>query len=217
MLTNLTISSRICVFIIIGLIFLVITIINGCHLHKHSNNVTKIVTLCLFLALGLCVGSILSCIIVCRTAISHGADKEAVNTLSYSTLRVYNKHSIKETNMALQDLKGKAVIFVRYDCPDCLQLHNSLNQIDDIIFIASRSKLGLQTRSTYSIMLTDVPQGVYIDPNGNAITINIVNRETNSLILDETQIIRLREMERNSLLLSDRSIEKTTQCLKEQL
>lgn len=202
MLTNLTISNRICLFIIIGLIFLAIATIICRQLHKRCNNIAKILALCLFLTFGLCLGNISSSIIVYQIAISHGADEETVAALSYSTLQAYNKHSVKETNIALQELKGKAVIFVRYDCPDCLELHNSLNQIDNVTFIASRSKLGLQARTTYDIALTDVPQGVYIDPNGNAIVINIVNRESDSLMLDESQIIRLREMEQSSLLLS---------------
>lgn len=182
-----------------------------CRRHKHDKNDKHITISNLLILLTACVsglffGNIISIMVTFSTALQHGltADYETTHALSYGEIKYYNKHSIEETIIDDTDeLKGKAIIFVRYDCPDCVKLHEQLSQIDDIIFLASRSELGESVRDIYNICLTEVPQGVYIDPNGKATTINIVNHNNNTITLDLHQIATLRAMATHYDNLSD--------------
>ena len=106
---------------------------------------------------------------------------------------MYRK-SVKETDIDINDLKNKAIIYVRYDCPDCIALHSQLAEIKDMIFLASRSERGKAARDLYDIKLTEVPQGVYISTEGKATTISIVQHDENGIRLDLQQITILREM-----------------------
>ncbi len=146
---------------------------------------------------GLYLGNLLNTAFVFNTAVSHGMVPDADTgeyELSYEEILTYNKYSVKETEITLDELKGKAIIYVRYDCYDCVRLHEQLSAIDNVIFLSSQSKLGKEARNTYNIHLTDVPQGVYIDDNGNATTINIVDRGFDVITLNMQQITNLCEM-----------------------
>ena len=164
---------------------------------KRSLSIGNAFALLLFSITGLFIGNLLSILMTFGTALSHGM---TVNPdtgkydLSYGQILSYNKTSVKETNIDVADLKEKAIIYVRYDCPDCIKLHDQLSEIKDIIFLSSRSDLGKTARSLYDINLTEVPQGVYIDANGKSTTISIIQHTEEDIMLDLQQIAILREM-----------------------
>ena len=171
---------------------------------KRKVNAAKIAILLLFSVEGWFIGNLISIAIAFSIAVSHGMvpnDKTNAYDMTYGEILSLNKNSIKETNIDIANLKGKAVIYVRYDCPDCIRLHDQLAAVTDIVFLSSRSERGRSARTMYNINLTDVPQGVYIDPNGNAMVINIVS--TDRLTLDLNQLSTLREMEACHVILSD--------------
>lgn len=185
-----------------------------CRAHENETNCTvlrkttvvKALVLLLFATAGLFIGNIISIIITFNTAISHGMEKNE-NTgqydMSYEEIQACNKHSVAETKTNIDELKGKAVIFVRYNCPDCIALHDQLADIKDMTFLSSRGELGKAARKIYDINLTEVPQGAYIDINGNATTISIVHHDDDMITLDLHQIAILREMAESRVLLSD--------------
>lgn len=171
---------------------------------KRKVGAAKITVLLLFSIAGWFVGNLISIVVTFNVAISHGMtpnDETHSYELTYGEILSLNRQSIKETNIDLNNLKGKAVIYVRYDCPDCVRLHDQLAAVTDIMFLSSRSERGQAARKMYNISLTDVPQGVYIDPDGNAMIINIVSDD--KLMLDLNQLSILREMEARHVLLTD--------------
>lgn len=146
---------------------------------------------------GMYLGNLFNTAIVFNRALSRGMVPDANTgkyTLSYGDMITYNNHSVKETKITLEELKGKAIIYVRYDCYDCMKLHEQLSNIENIVFLSSQSDLGKSARNAYNIYLTDVPQGVYIDADGNSTTINIVDRGFDTLTLNMSQITNLCEM-----------------------
>lgn len=182
-----------------------------CKRHKDADTATrrkvdaaKIAILLLFSVTGWFIGNLISIIITFNVAVSHGmVPNDETNTydMTYGEILSLNKNSIKETNIDVADLKGKAIIYVRYECPECIRLHDQLAVVTDMIFLSSRSERGRLARTTYNINLTDVPQGVYIDPNGDAMVINILSDDR--LTVDLNQLSILREMEANRVLLTD--------------
>lgn len=154
--------------------------------------------LILFAISGAFLGNLLNILITYSTAISHGMVRNpdtGVYDLTYGEMQTCNRRSIKETNIDIDDLKGRIVIYVRYDCPDCMALHDQLAQINDVVFLASRTELGKKSREVYGINLTEVPQGAYIDIDGSSTTVNIVHHDDDgSVTLDLQQIAILREM-----------------------
>lgn len=161
---------------------------------RRKTTAVKAIVLLIFATAGLYIGNLISIVITYRTALSHGMETDGQCTLSYGEMQTLNKHSIEETRINIDELKGKAVIFVRYDCPDCIALHDQLNDIQDMTFLSSRSDLGKAAREIYDIDLTEVPQGAYIDINGNATTVDIICFDNNTITLDLQQIAILREM-----------------------
>lgn len=146
---------------------------------------------------GLFIGTLLHAISVFRTALSHGmvANLDTGQyEYSYGEMIAYNKNSMKETDISVDELKNNSMIFVRYDCPDCMALHDSLSQLTDMVFISSQSDLGKTAREVYDIILTEVPQGVYINSDGIATTISIIQHVDDAIMLDLQQITILREM-----------------------
>ena len=73
-------------------------------------------------------------------------------------------------------------------------LHDQLADINDIIFLSSRTEKGKKVREMYNINLTEIPQGVYIDADGKSTTVRITQGSGDSLILDLQQIATLKEM-----------------------
>lgn len=157
----------------------------------------RITVLLLFSFSGCLIGNMINLGTNFATALSHGMTTDPETGSYYITfgeMITYNKNSVKETNVKIDDLTNKAIIFVRYDCPDCLILHDQLAEIDDIIFLSTRSELGKSAMTMYDIQLTEVPQGVYIDAEGNSTIINIMVKDDSGLKLDLQQIAALREM-----------------------
>lgn len=164
---------------------------------KQKTTAVKAVVLCLYAVTGLFLGNLMSIGITFHTALSHGIEKDEITgkyELTYGEMQTYNRYSIAETNVSVDELKGKAVIFVRYDCPTCILLHSELSSIDDVVFLSSRSETGKIARELYGINLTEVPQGAFIDNDGNATTISIVSHSNDSVSLDLHQVSILREM-----------------------
>ena len=211
MLKNLTLhNAAICSIIIAGLslltaVFVRIKLNKFCSVHetdvtpkaKRTLSAGNAAALLLFSVTGLFIGNLLSISIAFGTALSHGMTRNPDTSkydLTYGQVLSYNKKSLKETDINVEDLKGEAIIYVRYDCPDCMKLHDQLSEINDIIFISSRSELGKAARSLYDINLTEVPQGVYIDADGKSTTIGIIQHNETDIMLDLRQIMILREM-----------------------
>lgn len=164
----------------------------------------KAVALTLFSVTGLFLGNLINIGLAFNTAISHGMTPNAETnsyTLTYGEIQALNKKSVKETNIGINELKEHAVIFVRYDCPDCIALHNQLTEIHDVIFLSSRSERGRAAQETYDIQLTEIPQGVYVDVNGKSTTIGITRIVNGEITLDLHQLSVLREMANRHVLL----------------
>lgn len=165
--------------------------------HKFRANIIKFFALTAFAVMGLFLGNIITIGTSFCIAKSHGM---AINPdtneydLPYGEVLSLNRYSVKETNIDINDLKNKAVIYVRYDCPDCVVLHSQLAEIKDMVFLSSRSEKGRAARKLYNINLTEIPQGVYIDNEGNATTLSITQGAGDTLSLDLQQIAILREM-----------------------
>lgn len=179
---------------------------NFCRVHEHETDkrIHKKATrwqafiLILFSVAGAFLGNLINALVTYNVAISHGMVRNpdtGIYDLTYGEMQKCNRMSIKETNIDVDDLKGRIVIYVRYDCPDCMALHNQLAQINDVVFLASRTELGKKSREVYGISLTEVPQGAYIDIDGSSTTVNIVHHDDDgSATLDLQQIAILREM-----------------------
>lgn len=157
----------------------------------------KFIVLILFSVAGLCLGNVINIILTFHTAITHGMTPNPDTgkyDIPYGETIMLNKYSVKETNVDISNLKNKAIIYVRYDCPDCVLLHNQLADIKDIIFLSSRTEKGKEVREMYNINLTEIPQGVYIDADGNSTTVRITQGSGDALTLDMHQITALQEM-----------------------
>jgi hypothetical protein len=124
-------------------------------------------------------------------------------TLSYNQMIYYNAHSVLESKVnTLDDMSGKIIIYVRYDCKDCVMLHDRLQAVadahPDFLFLSSRTSTGRTVRDQYNIELTEVPQGVYIRKDGTSVVVPIMidDKENQTVALDDKQIeslLNLRE------------------------
>lgn len=178
--------------------------------HENDKNLTKvkktltfmqIITLIAFFTSGVYGGNAINTAITWNTAIKHGmtADSDTGEyNITYGEMIDLNDYSIKETGIDINNLKNQIVIYVRYDCPDCIYLHDELSKLEDVIFLSSRTDKGKAARELYNINLTEIPQGVYIDPNGNATLISIVQKTNDGITLDMDQIEILRDLKAKS-------------------
>lgn len=68
------------------------------------------------------------------------------------------------------DMVGKIMIFVRYDCGDCHHIYNELldvcDKTEDVYYIGSRSDIGHEIIDKYRIDLNEVPSAVLVTDNG---------------------------------------------------
>lgn len=136
--------------------------------------------------------------------VSHGMapDPETQKyDIPYKDVVYFNENSIKETDIDPADLKNRIIIYVRYDCPDCVILHRDLEALNTgrIVFLSSRSKTGLAVRELYDIHLAEVPQGVYINSEGKSTLVSIISGEGENLTLEQEQIATLFNMQANDL------------------
>lgn len=165
--------------------------------HKFCANILKFLTLLAFSVTGFFIGEIINVGTSFCIARSHGMTPDPDTgeyDLSYGEIMSLNRNSVKESNVDINNLKNKAIIYVRYDCPDCVILHKQLAEIDDMVFLSSRTDKGKAVRELYNIELTEIPQGVYIDSEGHATIIKITQGSGDTLTLDLQQIATLREM-----------------------
>ena len=92
-------------------------------------------------------------------------DFENVETISSIQKRTANGY-VDQSNNLPDDLSGYIVIFFKYGCPDCENIHDKLmayidkNQIENIVFVSSRSENGEKLRQDYPI--DAVPCGIYV-------------------------------------------------------
>lgn len=176
-----------------------------CAKHKDSDDksvitkatILRIAVLAVFTLCGFFIGGLLDVWFTVCEATAHGMmpdpDTGKYN-LTVGEMTALNKYSVEETDIEINDLKDKVIIYVRYDCTDCIVLHEQLASLDNVIFLSSRSKTGKEAREVYNINLTEIPQGVYIDPDGNSTVIKITEGSGDTLSLDMQQIAILQEM-----------------------
>lgn len=170
---------------------------------KTKKRAIKILYIAALAVTGYALGSTITTVVSYTTALSHGlsVNKETGKyDLTLSEILYLNKNSIKETNVDIDTLNNSVIIYVRYDCPDCVALHNQLLELEseNVIFLSSRSETGKSVREKYDIDLTEVPQGVYINDDGKAITISIMRNENNNPVIDYQQINNLLDMRNKS-------------------
>lgn len=165
--------------------------------HKICANILKFLALASFSVTGFFFGELINVGTSFYIARSHGMTPNPDTgeyDISYGEIMSLNRKSVKETSIDINDLKNKAIIYVRYDCPDCVILHEQLAEIGDMVFLSSRTDKGKAARELYNIELTEIPQGVYIDSEGHATIIKITQGSGDTLALDLQQIAILREM-----------------------
>lgn len=164
---------------------------------KSRLTVLRFFILLLFSVSGTYIGNLINIGTGFYTAVTHGMTPDP-NTgqyyLKYGEILALNRTSVKESDIDIKDLKNKAIIYVRYDCPDCAALHDQIAELDDMIFLSSKTEKGKAARELYNINLTEIPQGVYIDPAGNATTLTITQGSGDTLSLDLHQLNILRAL-----------------------
>ena len=76
-----------------------------------------------------------------------------------------------------EEPKGSILIFFKYGCPDCTQIHDDLEEyllthnVTNYYYVSSRSKQGKALIEKYPI--TEVPSGVYVKEKDSSIAKNI--------------------------------------------
>ena len=65
------------------------------------------------------------------------------------------------------NIRGKLIIFYKYGCPDCREIHNEIitclqenDVINETYFVSTRSEIGAELIKTYPVK--EVPTGIYI-------------------------------------------------------
>lgn len=97
-----------------------------------------------------------------------------------------------------EDLRGKIIIFYKYNCPDCEGIYKYLVQYTDneenIYFSASNSEQGKKLRETYPI--TDVPCGIYIHRDGSFTnhTLYTPSNAQSGVTFDKDAMTRLKQL-----------------------
>ncbi len=179
-----------------------------CTNHKDDTDTTvmrkatalRVAVLAVFAVCGFFIGGLLDVWLTVCEATAHGMTPNPDTgkyDLTVGEMTALNKYSIEETDIEIDDLKNKVIIYVRYDCPDCVVLHEQLASLQNVIFLSSRSETGKKARDVYNINLTEIPQGVYIDSEGNSTVIKITEGSGDALSLDMQQIAILQKMARS--------------------
>ena len=165
-----------------------------------------------FFSLALVCGivSTITIVIINDDAVQHGS---YTMDIPFNTMIEYTKKSPLEDTLPenYNDLKGKIIIYYRFDCPDCHYTYKPLlqyldkNKIDmnDVYFVSSRSEQGKKLMQTYPI--EEVPSGVYIYKNQTGYTDYvkkvIYDDEDGTAKLDTDALNRLFELKYNESLL----------------
>lgn len=208
-ITNAALWSAVIMFISAVIMF-VSAVINSRYFSKNKeyisakvNNIKKLLSIGYIITIlmtGFLAANAATDLSVLATALSHNmtVDKE---TGKYEVIMkdadFFNKNSMKETKIKdINELKNQIIIFTRYDCIDCAILHSSIASLDNVIFLSSRSITGKEAREKYDITLTEVPQGVYIDENGNSVVVSITTGDGEDLRLDIKQVEKLYDMKK---------------------
>lgn len=163
---------------------------------KFSLKVFTIAALCLA---GFFLGYLLNVISNFTTARDRGLqpDKNNDYKLTLNEILYFNEHSFSDSNVNVASLQNTAIIFVRYDCLDCIILHDDIENIenlDDFIILSSRTDKGREVIEEYDIQLTQVPCGVYINTNGKAMTVEITGQGNDNITIDSNRVEYLRSM-----------------------
>lgn len=166
---------------------------------KTTVSVLRLFVLILFAVSGLYIGNVINISSTYYTAIKHGMTPNSETNkydLKYGEVIALNKTSVEETDIDENDMKGRLIIYVRYDCPDCMILHDQIAELADhnFIFLSSRTQKGKNVRELYNIDLTEVPQAVYINHEGIATVATIMTGSGKDLAIDYEQIKVLKKM-----------------------
>ena len=159
----------------------------------------KVLTIFTFCIVGFLLGDYLYIISNFHTARNRGLqpDKDNNYTLTLDEILYLNEHSFDDSRINVDDLQNTAIIFVRYDCLDCVVLHENIKNIenlDDFIILSSRTDTGRAVIEKYNIQLVQVPCGVYINNNGKAMTVEITGQDADGIIIDSDRVEYLRSM-----------------------
>lgn len=205
---NFAVDKALMIIIIITVIVFTITatvgILQHWYIEKYASEKRRVskklfqfgFIICLSLS-GFCLASLISTGAIISTAVSHGMSRNQDTgeyAVTLSEAKFLNQYSTEEYKGDVTDLRNQSVIFVRYDCPDCVILHDTLQSVHDenvIIFLDSRTIKGKAVRDVYQINLTEVPQGVYIDDEGKPLIINILAGQGETMTIDMSQVERL--------------------------
>ena len=123
-----------------------------------------------FFTLLLSLGLTITFAICKHTALKYGAYGDFDRTESISSIHKRAQYGyIDQSEELPDDLSGYIIIFVKYGCPDCENVHDKLlaclkeNNIDKVLFVSSRSEKGKALIDKYPI--ASVPSGVYFKLN----------------------------------------------------
>lgn len=131
-------------------------------------------TLCI-----ICSTIFLNSLYLNKIAKMHGYEPN--NTMSIQKL-FYNIEKLPmESKLPENNLKNKLIIYYKFGCGDCESIHNTLKaklkEYNDIYIVYTRSKQGKKLRKTYPV--EKVPSGLYIQSNGEAVTLPLYTTDTN--------------------------------------
>lgn len=94
-------------------------------------------------------------------ALAHGAENPG--DMNITDINYALDHTPEEAKFIPDDLAGQIVIYYRFDCPTCLDIHDELMQaIGDrpVYFVSTRSETGKAMLEKYPV--GSVPAGIYI-------------------------------------------------------
>jgi hypothetical protein len=131
-------------------------------------------------------------------------------SLTLGQMRDYNRRSLKETDIGidnLDSLKGKIIIIYRYDCSDCLELYDDLKDLENVIYLSSRTEKCAAFRDFFNPSLLKVPSGIYIRKDGKPVTLELYysDGDVQKVMFDKDNWNRLLNIQKQDLGLSSDS------------
>jgi len=106
-------------------------------------------------------------------ALEYGAYGDFDKQETMNTIKQRIRYGYKDQSEELpDDLSGCIIIFIKFGCPDCENVHDNLlkclddNNVENVYFVSSRSEKGKEMVKEYNIQA--VPSGTYFKKNGDA-------------------------------------------------
>ncbi len=131
----------------------------------------------MIIAITLALASLFTAAIFNKIALDYGAYGDYMKILTPKFISEMPSKSYKDQSNELpEDLKGKIIIYYRYDCADCTAIHDDLMNYlanadiseNDIYFVSTRSDKGKTLIEQYYAY--EVPSAVYIYNNAQGDT-----------------------------------------------